>query len=139
MVGSSRSNIDEHERIGTKLTPMLLIGFLQAQNCTNLPASWRHPDSRTDFLSAEYYREIAQILERGKFHMAFFDDRLAMPDRYGNDHQHTVEYGIRCVKLDPVVVLMTMAMATHRLESARRVRRPTTSLSTSPGCSPRWT
>src|SRR5215831_20941266 len=91
-------------------TPMLLIGFLQAQNCTNLPASWRHPDSRTDFLSAEYYREIARILERGKFHMAFFDDRLAMPDRYGDDHQHTVEYGIRCVKLDPVVVLMTMAM-----------------------------
>jgi len=96
-------------------TPMLLIGFLQAQNCTNLPASWRHPDSRTDFLSAEYYREIARILERGKFHMAFFDDRLAMPDRYGDDHQHTVEYGIRCVKLDPVVVLMTMAMATDRL------------------------
>ena len=95
--------------------PMILIGFLQAQNCTNLPASWRHPESRTDFLSADYYREIARILERGKFHMAFFDDRLAMPDRYGNDHTHTVEYGIRCVKLDPVVVLMTMAMATERL------------------------
>ena len=94
---------------------MLLIGFLQAQNCTNLPASWRHPESRTDFLSAEYYREIARILERGKFHMAFFDDRLAMPDRYGNDHTHTVENGIRCVKLDPMVVLMTMAMATDRL------------------------
>jgi hypothetical protein len=30
--------------------------------------------------------------------MAFVDDRLAMPDRYGNDHARTVEYGIRCVK-----------------------------------------
>src|SRR6478609_5374301 len=94
---------------------MALVGFLQAQNCTNLPSSWRHPESRDDSMSADYYQEIARILEAGKFHMAFFDDRLAMPDRYGNDHTHTVEYGIRCVKLDPMVVLMTMAMATDRL------------------------
>jgi FMN-dependent oxidoreductase (nitrilotriacetate monooxygenase family) len=94
---------------------MILTGFLQAHNCTNLPASWRHPESRTDFLSADYYAEIGRILERGKFHLAFFDDRLAMPDRLGNDHAHTVEHGIRCVKLDPIVVLMVMGMATQRL------------------------
>ena len=80
---------------------MALVGFLQAQNCTNLPSSWRHPDSRDDSMSSDYYQEIGRILEAGKFHMAFFDDRLAMPDRYGNDHAHTVEYGIRCVKMDP--------------------------------------
>ena len=33
---------------------MHLVGFLQAQNCTNLASSWRHPESRTDFLSADY-------------------------------------------------------------------------------------
>jgi alkanesulfonate monooxygenase SsuD/methylene tetrahydromethanopterin reductase-like flavin-dependent oxidoreductase (luciferase family) len=77
---------------------MAMVGFLQAQNCTNLPSSWRHPESRDDSMSADYYQEIAGVLEAGKFHMAFFDDRLAMPDRYGNDHAHTVEYGIRCVK-----------------------------------------
>ena len=82
---------------------MALVGFLQAQNCTNLPSSWRHPESRDNSMSADYYQEIARILESGKFHMAFFDDRLAMPDRYGNDHRHTVEYGIRCVKMDPIV------------------------------------
>src|SRR5262245_18013367 len=97
---------------------MVLVGFLQAQNCTNLPASWRHPLSRTDFLTADFYQEIARILEQGLFQMAFFDDRLAMPDRYGNDHAHTVEYGIRCVKLDPIVVLMTMGMATQHLRLA---------------------
>ena len=94
---------------------MVMVGFLQAQNCSNLPASWRHPGSRTDFLSPDYYREIARILEHGKFHLAFFDDRLAMPDRYGGDHTHTVEHGIRCVKLDPIVTLMAMGMATTRL------------------------
>src|SRR6266702_6488274 len=94
---------------------MAMVGFLQAQNCTNLPSSWRHPESRDDSMSADYYQEIARILESGKFHMAFFDDRLAMPDRYGNDHRHTVEYGIRCVKMDPIVVLTTMGMVTEKL------------------------
>jgi len=94
---------------------MVMVGFLQAQNCTNLPSSWRHPDSRDDSMSADYYQQIARILESGRFHMAFFDDRLAMPDRYGNDHAHTVEYGIRCVKMDPIVVLTTMATVTDKL------------------------
>jgi FMN-dependent oxidoreductase (nitrilotriacetate monooxygenase family) len=94
---------------------MVMVGFLQAQNCTNLPASWRHPQSRDDSMSADYYQEIGRILEHGKFHIAFFDDRLAMPDRYGNDHAHTVEYGIRCVKMDPIVVLTCMGMATEKL------------------------
>lgn len=94
---------------------MTMVGFLQAQNCTNLASSWRHPESRSDFLSADYYQEIGRILERGKFHLGFFDDRLALPDRYGGDHAHAIEHGIRCVKLDPVVVLTAMGMATTRL------------------------
>jgi len=94
---------------------IVMVGFLQAQNCTNLVTSWRHPASRTDSYSPDYYRRIGQVLEAGKFHLGFFDDRLAMPDRFGGDHAHTVEHGIRCVKMDPVAVLMTMGMATRRL------------------------
>src|SRR6187200_2947817 len=94
---------------------MVMVGFLQAQNCTNLASSWRHPQSRDDAHSADYYQEIARVLEAGKFHMAFFDDRLAMPDRYGNDHAHTVEYGIRATKMDPLIVLMTMSAVTTKL------------------------
>ena len=59
---------------------MVLVGFLQAQNCTTLASSWRHPESRTDFTTAAYYQKIGQVLEEGKFQLAFFDDRLAMPD-----------------------------------------------------------
>jgi FMN-dependent oxidoreductase (nitrilotriacetate monooxygenase family) len=94
---------------------MTLVAFLQAQNCTNFVGSWRHPEAAPDFTSADYYRRIARTLEAGKFHAAFFDDRLAMPDRYGNDHANTVANGIRCVKLDPVTVLTVMGMATERL------------------------
>ena len=94
---------------------MTLVAFLQAQNCTNLPSSWRHPQSRTDTWSADYYRHIGRVLEEGKFHLGFFDDRLSMPDIYGHDHAHTVRYGIRCVKMDAVTVLTVMGMATERL------------------------
>jgi FMN-dependent oxidoreductase (nitrilotriacetate monooxygenase family) len=94
---------------------MVFVGFLQAQNCTNLVSSWRHPESRKDSTSADYYQTIGRVLEEGKFHVAFFDDRLAMPDLFTNDHRHTVEHGIRCVKMDPVTVLTVMGMATKRL------------------------
>ena len=94
---------------------MALVGFMQAQNCTTLPAAWRHPEARPDFTSPDYYQHIARVLEAGKLDLAFFDDRLAMPDLYLGDHAHTVAHGIRCVKMDPVVTLMTMAMATTRL------------------------
>ena len=94
---------------------MALVAFLQAQNCTTLPASWRHPESRDDFTTAGYFQHIARVLEAGKFDIGFFDDRLAMPDMYTGDHAHTVEHGIRCVKMDPVTVLMAMGMVTSRM------------------------
>ena len=94
---------------------IVLVGFLQAQNCTTIPAAWRHRDARHDVTSFDYYRHIGQVLEAGRFDLGFFDDRLAMPDMFGGDHRHTVEAGIRCVKLDPVTVLTAMGMTTSRL------------------------
>ena len=81
---------------------MVLVGFMQAQNCSNYPASWRHPDAAPDFLSADYYQRVARILESGRFHMAFFDDRLAMPDIYGADHAEAVRHGVRAVTPHPL-------------------------------------
>jgi FMN-dependent oxidoreductase (nitrilotriacetate monooxygenase family) len=94
---------------------MTLIAFMQAQNCSNYVGSWRHPSSMGDFLAPEYYQRIARTLEDGKFDMAFFDDRLAMPDIYQASHAETVAHGVRAVKLDPTTVVMAMAMATSRL------------------------
>jgi FMN-dependent oxidoreductase (nitrilotriacetate monooxygenase family) len=94
---------------------MTLVAFLQAQNCSNYPASWRHAATTPDFMSADYYQRIARTLEDGRFHMAFFDDRLAMPDRYGDDFHESVRHGIRVVKLDPIPLLTAMGMATRHL------------------------
>jgi hypothetical protein len=58
---------------------MTLVAFLQAQNCSNLPGSSRHPSTMLDFLTRQYYQRIARTLEHGKIQMAFFDDRLHFP------------------------------------------------------------
>jgi FMN-dependent oxidoreductase (nitrilotriacetate monooxygenase family) len=94
---------------------MTLIAFMQAQNCTNYAGSWRHPASMTDYLTPEYYQRVARTLEDGCFDMAFFDDRLAIPDIYGGNHRDTVKHGVRAFKLEPTSVLMAMAMVTSRL------------------------
>ena len=39
---------------------MTMVAFLQAQNCSNLPGSWRHPASMSDFLTPDYYQRIAR-------------------------------------------------------------------------------
>jgi FMN-dependent oxidoreductase (nitrilotriacetate monooxygenase family) len=94
---------------------MALIAFLQAQNCSNFPASWRHPDSAGDFLTPDYYQRIGRVLEAGKLHMAFFDDRLAIPDVYADDYRVTMKEGIRAVKLDPMLCAMAIGQVTRGL------------------------
>lgn len=94
---------------------LTLIAFLQAQNCSNYVASWRHPEAMPDFTTAQYYQRIARTLEDAKFHLAFFDDRLAMPDMYADDYRTSVEHGIRVVKMDIIPILTAMGMATSKL------------------------
>ena len=94
---------------------MVLVGFLQAQNCSNYVGAWRHPDAAPDFMTAAYYQRIARALEDAKFHLAFFDDRLAMPDILGHSHEAAVENGIRVVKMDPASIMMAMGFASSKL------------------------
>lgn len=60
-------------------------------------------------------QRIGRVLEDGKFHLAFFDDRLAMPDIYGHDHREAVENGIRVVKMDPISILTAIGCATKNI------------------------
>src|SRR5947207_11194092 len=104
--------MSKHTESGTR-RQMTLVAFLQAQNCSNYPASWRHAAAAPDFLTAEYYQRIARTLEAGRFHLAFFDDRLAMPDRYGDDYAISVRNGIRVVKMDIIPLMTAMGLATR--------------------------
>jgi FMN-dependent oxidoreductase (nitrilotriacetate monooxygenase family) len=103
-----------------------LAAFLIAGNTAHSHAIWRHPLSqRGGFLQPEYYQKIAETLERGKFDMAFFADRLAMSARFGDSIEVGARYGDQdATRLDPVLVVSLMAANTRNLGLA--VTRSTT-------------
>ncbi|MBF2047086.1 MAG: LLM class flavin-dependent oxidoreductase [Elainella sp. C42_A2020_010] len=93
---------------------MHLAAFLIAGPVAHSHALWRHPQTQLDFLQPAYYQQIAQVLERGKFDLVFFADRLAISDQYGGNLQVGVQYGDQdAFRLDPVPVLSIMAANTN--------------------------
>jgi FMN-dependent oxidoreductase (nitrilotriacetate monooxygenase family) len=95
---------------------MHLAGFLIAGPVAHSHALWRHPRTTTDFLRPEGYQAIAEVLERGKFDLLFFADRLAMSTTYGQSLEVGVGYGDQDVaRLDPLQVLALVTAGTKRL------------------------
>ena len=95
---------------------MHLAGFLIAGPVAHSHALWRHPAHAVPFLSVEYYIEIAQLLERGKFDLLFFADRLAIADRYGGDKTVGLRYGDQdATRLDPMPILGALAATTRHI------------------------
>lgn len=80
------------------------------------PGGWRYPQSEDGWLDLDYYRRIAEVLERGRFDLAFFADILAVPNRYQGSHDSQLRYGaLGSLRLEPLQVLATMAAATRHL------------------------
>ena len=93
-----------------------LAGFLIASNVTHSHAAWRHPGSTTDYFGPDYYRRVAQTLERGKFDFLFFADLLATPVRFGNDIRVPIERGTQAAATsDPSLGAASLANVTERL------------------------
>jgi FMN-dependent oxidoreductase (nitrilotriacetate monooxygenase family) len=93
-----------------------LAGFMIASQLTHSHAQWRHPFNSLDFLRADFYQDIARILERGRFDYVFFADHLAVPGRYGRGIADTLEYGAQsAVGLDPAYVAASMAAVTRSI------------------------
>ena len=94
-----------------------LAAFLIAGNGAHSHAMWRHPQTQLGgFLDPDYYVQIAQTLERGKFDLAFFADRLAMSDRFGESIDVGARYGDQdATRLDPTLVISLMAARTTHI------------------------
>jgi FMN-dependent oxidoreductase (nitrilotriacetate monooxygenase family) len=78
--------------------------------------NWRHPLSRSDWLSSDFYVDLARTLERGRFDMLFLPDALAVPE----DHAGSVDTTLRTagkgsIYLDPMVTLGAVASATRHI------------------------
>ncbi len=89
---------------------MHLCGMLIAGPVTHSHAIWRNPAHEVDFLSLDFYLDIARTLERGLFDFLFFADRLGISDRYGQGLDVGIRFGDQdATRLDPVPILCAIA------------------------------
>lgn len=78
--------------------------------------NWRHPLSRGDWLSTDFYVDLARTLERGRFDMLFLPDALAVPEDHAGSVDTTLRTGGKgSIYLDPMVTLGAVASATRHL------------------------
>lgn len=87
-----------------------------AGNCAHSHALWRHPLGRIDFLEPEIYRTIGETLERGKFDLLFFADRLAISSSFGQSSDVGLRYGDQdATRMDPIPVLSLISAHTKSI------------------------
>lgn len=96
---------------------MHLAAFLIAGNAAHSQVLWRHPASQSGgFLKLDYYTKIARTLERGKFDLLFFADRLAVSTRFGGDHRYGIAHGDQdATRMDPLPILGALAAVTSHI------------------------
>jgi FMN-dependent oxidoreductase (nitrilotriacetate monooxygenase family) len=85
--------------------------------------AWRYPSSEQfRFLDADYYQHIARTLERGKFDLIFFADKLAVPGRFPKSVEDNLRNGSwGAAHPDPMLLLASIAAATERIGLASTI------------------
>lgn len=97
------------------MTQMHLVAMVNPPT-SQYAENWRHPLSRTDWLSGRFFADLARILERGCFDMMFFADALAVPeDRHGEYATTLRTAGKGSIYFDPVTLISHVAAATTHL------------------------
>ncbi len=85
--------------------------------------AWRYPSSEQHrFLEGEYYQHIARTLERGKFDLIFFADKLAVPGKFPRSIEDNLRNGSwGAAHPDPMVLLASISAVTERIGLASTV------------------
>ncbi|MGN6273663.1 MAG: LLM class flavin-dependent oxidoreductase [Protaetiibacter sp.] len=87
-------------------------------NCVAHQSSgmWRHPDDRSEtYKDIEYWTNLAQLLERGRFDGIFIADVLGTYDVYGGTNEAAIRNGAQVPVNDPVLLVSAMAAVTRHL------------------------
>ncbi|MBO6151817.1 MAG: LLM class flavin-dependent oxidoreductase [Acinetobacter sp.] len=80
------------------------------------PGLWRHPlDRSTEYKDLEYWTDLAQILERGKFDGVFIADVLGIYDVYHQSAEHALTGAVQVPVNDPLQIVPAMAAVTKHL------------------------
>lgn len=82
--------------------------------------SWTRDDDRhaEGLTSFQYWKDIAAVVERGKFDGVFFADTMAFGDDFGEGTSVAMEAALGYPKQDPMAVLPVMLDATRHLGAA---------------------
>lgn len=80
------------------------------------PGLWQHPRDRSkDYAKLDYWVELAQILERGKFDGLFLADVLGVYDVFGGTPDAALRHAAQIPVNDPLLLIPAMAQATNHL------------------------
>jgi len=80
------------------------------------PGLWQHPRDRSkDYARLDYWVELAQTLERGKFDGLFLADVLGVYDVFGGTADAALKHAIQVPVNDPLLLVPAMAQATRNL------------------------
>lgn len=90
---------------------------------TGAAGAWRYPASEQHrFLEAGYYQQIARTLERGKFDLIFFADKLGIPGRFPEAVDANLRSGTwGTAHPDPLLLVTAIAAATERIGLATTI------------------
>jgi FMN-dependent oxidoreductase (nitrilotriacetate monooxygenase family) len=80
------------------------------------PGLWAHPRDRADtYNTLDYWVQLAQILEHGRFDALFLADVLGIYDVYQGSPRTALENAVQVPVNDPLLVIPTMAYVTRHL------------------------
>jgi FMN-dependent oxidoreductase (nitrilotriacetate monooxygenase family) len=86
-------------------------------NLGNHVAGWRRPDVPADGLvDFGFYRELAEIAERGKFDLLFHSDGVGINDTYDAVPRHSI-----VVRPEPLTLLSALSVVTRRIGIAATI------------------
>ena len=89
-----------------------------AMNCVGhqAPGLWAHPrDESWRYKDADYWVELARLLERGKFDGLFLADVLGVYDVYQGSHEQALRQAVQLPVNDPLLLVPLLAQATQHL------------------------
>ncbi|CAG79761.1 luciferase-like domain-containing protein [Yarrowia lipolytica] len=80
------------------------------------PGLWRHPDNQQkNWNDLDYWVNLAQLLEKGKFHAMFVADTAGIYDVYKSDKDTAVRTGTQYPVNDPLYLVPALSLATKNI------------------------
>ncbi len=77
---------------------------------------WTHPRDRSaEYLSLDYWMDLARLLEEGLFDGLFLADVLGIYDVHGGNGDAAIRNAVQVPLLDPMLIVPAMASATRNL------------------------